>query len=165
MLRNMDTTNIPYSIHQCSECPGDTEYHCISCTCDLCPQCKKKHLKDLKTIDRDVVTHRDKIKYTPTEEICVRHSSNVYKNYCEPCKLPVCYHCRKHRNHRQLDVRTAFETKRQQYRGAIHTIRSEALYYRPFPLRQIKADMKTCHTNFSLSFRYVNKCRDIEGSH
>lgn len=41
-----------------------------------------------KTIDHDVVTRRDKINYTPTEEICVRHSSNVYENYCEPCELP-----------------------------------------------------------------------------
>lgn len=135
MLRNMDTTNIPYSVHQCSECPGDTEYHCISCTCDLCPQCKKKHLKDLKTIDHDVVTHRDKIKYTPTEEICVRHSSNVYKNYCEPCKLPVCYHCRKHRNHRQLDVRTAYETKQHQHKKP----------FIPSEVRLSFADPFSCH--------------------
>lgn len=59
MLRNMDTANIPYSVLQCSKCPGDTEYHCISCTCDLCPQCKEKHVKDQKTIDHDVVNRRD----------------------------------------------------------------------------------------------------------
>lgn len=66
MLRNIDTTNIPYSVHQCFKCPGDPEYHCISCTsCDLCPKCNEKHLKDLKTIDHDVVTHRDKKKIHP----------------------------------------------------------------------------------------------------
>lgn len=96
------------------------------------------------------MTRRDKINYTPTEEICVRHSSNVYENYCEPCELPVCYHCRKHRSHRQVDVRTAFETKRQQYRETIHAIRSEALFYRYFLLPPIKADFKICHTDFSL---------------
>nr|XP_034320698.1 uncharacterized protein LOC105327476 isoform X5 [Crassostrea gigas]XP_034320699.1 uncharacterized protein LOC105327476 isoform X5 [Crassostrea gigas] len=144
------TASSPYKVHQCSKCPGDTAYHCVSCPCDLCPQCKENHVKDLQTIDHDVVSHRDKINYIPTQEICVRHPSHVYTKYCEPCQVPVCYHCRKHRTHRQLDVKTAYKTKRQQHRGTIHTIRSEALFYRPVLLTGIKADVKTCHTEFSL---------------
>nr|XP_034320657.1 uncharacterized protein LOC105323903 [Crassostrea gigas]XP_034320658.1 uncharacterized protein LOC105323903 [Crassostrea gigas]XP_034320660.1 uncharacterized protein LOC105323903 [Crassostrea gigas] len=146
----MDTASSKYRIHQCSKCPGDTEYYCVSCPCDLCPQCKENHVKDLQTIDHDVVSHRDKINYIPTQEICVRHPSHVYIKYCEPCELPVCFHCRKHRTHRQLDVKTAYKTKQQQHRGTIHTIRSEALFYRPVLLPQIKTDFKTCHTEFSL---------------
>ncbi|XP_052693110.1 uncharacterized protein LOC128171369 [Crassostrea angulata] len=143
------TASSPYKVHQCSKCPGDTAYHCVSCPCDLCPQCKENHVKDLQTIDHDVVSHRDKINYIPTQEICVRHPSHVYTKYCEPCQVPVCFHCRKHRTHRQLDVKTAYKTKRQQHRGTIHTIRSEALFYRPVLLTGIKADVKTCHTEFS----------------
>nr|XP_034319633.1 uncharacterized protein LOC105342260 isoform X2 [Crassostrea gigas]XP_034319634.1 uncharacterized protein LOC105342260 isoform X2 [Crassostrea gigas]XP_034319636.1 uncharacterized protein LOC105342260 isoform X2 [Crassostrea gigas]XP_034319637.1 uncharacterized protein LOC105342260 isoform X2 [Crassostrea gigas]XP_034319638.1 uncharacterized protein LOC105342260 isoform X2 [Crassostrea gigas]XP_034319639.1 uncharacterized protein LOC105342260 isoform X2 [Crassostrea gigas] len=143
------TASSPYGVNQCSKCPGDTAYHCVSCPCDLCPQCKENHVKDLQTIDHDVVSHRDKINYIPAQEICVRHPSHVYTKYCEPCQVPVCFHCRKHRTHRQLDVGTSYKTKRQQHRGTIHTIRSEALFYRPVLLTGIKADVKTCHTEFS----------------
>eukprot|EP00105_Crassostrea_gigas_P036939 XP_019921087.1 PREDICTED: uncharacterized protein LOC105324301 isoform X2 [Crassostrea gigas] len=143
------TASSPYGVNQCSKCPGDTAYHCVSCPCDLCPQCKENHVKDLQTIDHDVVSHRDKINYIPTQEICVRHPSHVYTKYCEPCQVPVCFHCRKHKTHRQLDVGTSYKTKRQQHRGTIHTIRSEALFYRPVLLTGIKADVKTCHTEFS----------------
>nr|XP_034309995.1 uncharacterized protein LOC117683909 [Crassostrea gigas] len=146
----METAGTPCKVHQCSKCPGDTEYYCVSCPCDLCPQCKENHVKDLQTIDHDVVSHHDKINYIPRQEICVRHPSNVYIKYCEPCELPVCYHCRKHRKHTQIDVNTAYKIKRQQHRGTIHTIRSEALFYRPVLLPRIKTDFKTCHTEFSL---------------
>nr|XP_034309358.1 uncharacterized protein LOC105323482 [Crassostrea gigas] len=147
----METASTPCKVHQCSKCPGDTEYYCVSCPCDLCPQCKENHVKDLQTIDHDVVSHRDKINYILTQEICVRHPSHVYSKYCEPCQVPVCYHCRKHRNHRQLVITTSYNTKRQQHRGTIHTIRGEALFYRPVLLPRIKTDFKTCRTEFSRS--------------
>ncbi|XP_065929521.1 uncharacterized protein [Magallana gigas] len=146
----METASIPSKVHQCSKCPGDTEYYCLSCPCDLCPQCKENHVKDLQTIDHDVVSHRDKINYIPTQEICLRHPSHVYIKYCEPCQVPVCYHCTQHRNHRQLVITTSYNTKQQQHRGTIHTIRSEALFYRPVLLPRIKTDFKTCRTEFSL---------------
>ncbi|XP_065943795.1 uncharacterized protein [Magallana gigas] len=158
----MDTASSTYSTHKCSKCPGDTAYHCVSCPCDLCPQCKENHVKDLKTIDHDVVSHRDKINYIPTQEICVRHPSHVYTKYCEPCQVPVCDSCSEDQSHRFksvlygqgqheiLDIQIAYKTKRQQHRGTIHTIRSEALFYRPVLLPRIKTDFKTCHTEFSL---------------
>nr|XP_034319649.1 uncharacterized protein LOC105342260 isoform X7 [Crassostrea gigas]XP_034319652.1 uncharacterized protein LOC105342260 isoform X7 [Crassostrea gigas] len=156
------TASSPYKVHQCSKCPGDTAYHCVSCPCDLCPQCKENHVKDLQTIDHDVVTHRDKINNIPTQEICVRHPSHFYTKYCEPCQVPVCDSCSEDQLHRFrsflygqgqheiLDIQIAYKTKRQQHRGTIHTIRSEALFYRPVLLTEIKADVKTCHTEFSL---------------
>ncbi|XP_052693196.1 uncharacterized protein LOC128171447 [Crassostrea angulata] len=143
------TASSPCQVHLCSKCPGDTAYYCVSCPCDLCPQCKENHVKDLKTIDHDVVSHRDKISYIPTQEICVRHPRHVYTKYCEPCQVPACNNCQTHRKHTQIDVTTAYKTKRQQHRGTIHTIRSEALFYRPVLLTGIKADVKTCHTEFS----------------
>ncbi|XP_052693119.1 uncharacterized protein LOC128171377 isoform X1 [Crassostrea angulata] len=143
------TASSLYKVHQCSKCPGDTAYHCVSCPCDLCPQCKENHVKDLQTIDHDVVSHRDKINYIPTQEICVRHPSHVYTKYCEPCQVPACNNCQTHRKHKKINVKTAYKTKRQQHRGTIHTIRSEALFYRPVLLTGIKADVKTCHTEFS----------------
>ncbi|XP_065932342.1 uncharacterized protein [Magallana gigas] len=152
------TASSSFRLHQCSKCPGDTAYHCVSCPCDLCPQCKENHVKDLQTIDHDVVSHRDKINYIPTQEICVRHPSHVYTKYCEPCQVPVCDSCSEDQLHRFLygqgqhvilDIQTAYKTKRQQHRGTIHTIRSEALFYRPVLLTEIKADVKTCHTEFS----------------
>ncbi|XP_065929796.1 uncharacterized protein [Magallana gigas] len=148
----MDRASSPCKVHQCSKCPGDTEYHCVSCPCDLCPQCKENHVKDLQTIDHDVVSHRDKInyRYIPTQEICVRHPGHVYTKYCEPCQVPACNKCQQHKKHKKIDVRTAYKTKRQQHRGTIHTIRSEALFYRPVLLTGIKTDVKTCHTEFSL---------------
>ncbi|XP_065931696.1 uncharacterized protein [Magallana gigas] len=146
----MDTASSTYSIHKCSKCPGDTEYHCVSCPCDLCPQCKENHVKDLQTIDHDVVSLRDKINYVSTQEICVRHLYMFREMYCEHCELPVCYHCSEHRTHRWINLQRVYKTKRQQHRGTIHTIRSEALFYRPVLLPQIKTDFKTCHTEFSL---------------
>nr|XP_034318493.1 uncharacterized protein LOC117686817 isoform X2 [Crassostrea gigas]XP_034318494.1 uncharacterized protein LOC117686817 isoform X2 [Crassostrea gigas] len=145
----MYKANSPFKVHLCSKCPGDTAYYCVSCPCDLCPQCKENHVKDLQTIDHDVVSHRDKINYIPTQEICVRHPSHVYVKYCERCQVPACDKCQKHRKHTQIDVKTAYKTKRQQHRGTIHTIRSEALFYRAVLLTGIKADVKTCHTEFS----------------
>nr|XP_034309352.1 uncharacterized protein LOC117683690 [Crassostrea gigas] len=157
----METASTPCKVHQCSKCPGDTEYHCVSCPCDLCPQCKENHVKDLQTIDHDVVSHCDKINYIPTQEICVRHPSHVYIKYCEPCQVPVCDSCSEHQSHRfpislfkkrrhKIEsIQAAYQTNRQQHRGTIHTI-SEALFYRPVLLPRIKTDFKTCHTEFSL---------------
>ncbi|XP_065937580.1 uncharacterized protein [Magallana gigas] len=158
------TASSPYRVHQCSQCRGDTEYYCVSCPCDLCPQCKEIHVKDLKTIDHDVVSHRDKINYIPTQEICVRHPSHVYTKYCKPCQVPVCDFWFGHKSHKPpvrsflfgkkghkiQDLQKAYKSKRQLHKGTIYTIRSEALFYRPVLLTEIKADVKTCHTEFSL---------------
>eukprot|EP00105_Crassostrea_gigas_P043450 XP_019927598.1 PREDICTED: uncharacterized protein LOC105340005 isoform X3 [Crassostrea gigas] len=157
------TASSPYGVNQCSKCPGDTAYYCVSCPCDLCPQCKENHVKDLQTIDHNVVSHRDKINYIPTQEICVRHPSHVYTKYCDPCQVPACNNCQTYRKHTQIDVITAYKTKRQQHRGTIHTIRSEALFYRPVLLTEIKADVKTCHTEFSpLQSEMLTKAQNLK---
>ncbi|XP_065937191.1 uncharacterized protein [Magallana gigas] len=171
------TASSPYGVNQCSKCPGDTAYYCVSCPCDLCPQCKENHVKDLQTIDHDVVSHRDQINYIPTQEICVRHPSHVYTKYCEPCQVPVCDFWFGHKSHKLpvrsflfgkkphkiQDLQKAYKTKRQQHRGTIHTIRSEALFYRPVLLTGIKADVKTCHTEFSpLQSEMLTKAQNLK---
>lgn len=138
----MDNANSLYRVHQCSNCPGDTEYQCLSCPCNLCPQCKETHVKDLKTIDHNIELCRKKINYIPKQEI--------YRKYCEPCKIPVSYHSRKHRKHRTLDITTAYITERQLHRGIIQTIRSEALFHRHVLMTGLKNDFKTCEAEFSL---------------
>ncbi|XP_052678994.1 uncharacterized protein LOC128159835 [Crassostrea angulata] len=156
----MDPASTTYKVHQCSKCPEDTEYYCESCPCDLCQKCKENHVKNLTTIDHYVVSHYEKFNNIPTQEICVRHRSHVYIKYCEPCQVPVCYSCFGHKSHRFpvslfrqskhkiLSLRGAYKTK-QQHRGTIHTIRSEALFYRPVLLPRITDDIKTCRTEFS----------------
>lgn len=42
-----------------------------------------------------------------------------------------------------------YESKQQQHRKTIHTIRSNALFYRPLLLPGIKPDFKTCRTEFT----------------
>lgn len=56
----MDSASTAYRVHQCSECPGDTEHYCVSCTCDLCLHCKENHVKDLTTNDHEIIIYQDK---------------------------------------------------------------------------------------------------------
>lgn len=146
----MDKSSIQYRVHQCSNCPGDTEYYCVSCSCSMCLHCKVNHLNDLKTIDHDIVTKREKINNIITKQICERHPCKHYSKYCEPCALPVCTHCREHRTHRCLDIQRAYRINRQEQQEIINTIRSEALFQRTVLLTGIKVDVKTCLTEFAL---------------
>ncbi|XP_052696100.1 uncharacterized protein LOC128174628 [Crassostrea angulata] len=142
----MNKSSTLYTVRQCSECPGDAEYHCEPCPCYLCLQCKEKHVTDLKTIDHELVIYPEQFNCIPTNELCIRHPSYVYSMYCEPCEVPVCYLCSEHRTHRWMDLQRAYKTKQQQHRRTIQTIRSEALFYRPVLLAGIKADVKACQT-------------------
>ncbi|XP_065923106.1 uncharacterized protein [Magallana gigas] len=140
----MGEASYPYRVHRCSKCPGDTQYYCESCPRNMCPQCKENHLTDLKTIDHNVLTYRDKVNHIP------RHPSKVYRMYCEPCQVPACGYCQNHKKHSMKNVKTAYKNKRKQHERTIHTIRSEALFIRPVLLTGIKTDLKTCETKFSL---------------
>lgn len=155
----MNMASISYRVHQCSKCPQETEYLCETCPCDLCFQWKKKHLKDLKTIDHSVVAFSDKYNNISTQEICARHPRNVYKRFCETCHEPVCdslfgnlYH--RYRfplfKHNILCIREVYRAKREKHRETIHAIGSEAFFYRPLPMSEIKAAFKTCLTNVFL---------------
>lgn len=155
----MDTPSAIYRVHQCSDCQGDTAYYCVSCQFDLCPRCKEKHEKGLKTIDHNVMTYRNNIKNIPTREICQRHSTMLYEMYCEHCELPVCYHCIQHRTHRWMDIQRAYQTKRQQYQRQIDTIRYDSLFYRPVLLTEIKADKITHRSRSHLQIKMFVKAQ------
>lgn len=118
-----------YSIHQCSLCPGDKSFFCESCRIDLCPLCKENHVQDLKTKDHNVMTYRDKKNSTLIQEICAIHAY-IYGIYCESCELPICSYCTDHRKHKLLNIKTAYQRRRQQLMRTIDIIRSDALFYR-----------------------------------
>eukprot|EP00105_Crassostrea_gigas_P043478 XP_019927626.1 PREDICTED: uncharacterized protein LOC105339862 isoform X2 [Crassostrea gigas] len=164
----MNTVGTAYKVLQCSNCPGNTEYYCKSCPCDLCLRCKEKHVKDLKTEEHNVGTFGEKINPIPTQEICVRHPNKVYEKYCEICQIPVCVSCSEDNSHRFGNERGLhrllnINIKRQQHMETIHTIRSEALFYRPILLARIKADFKICHTKVMLfQSQMIRKSKNLK---
>lgn len=177
----MKKRSIPYKVRQCSKCPGDARYYCVSCTCGLCPRCEESHVhvKDLETLYPEVLTYSEKLKCILKKEFCVKHPSNVYKIYCQLCQVPLCDSFFGHESHRFpisllgkrrhnfQSIQEAYRTKRQQHSGTIHAIRSGALVYRPLLLTGIKADFKTCSTEFSLSqsklLTRAQKLKDLIG--
>lgn len=134
---------------------------------------KKKHLKDLKTIDHSVVAFSDKYNNISTQEICARHPRNVYKRFCETCHEPVCdslfgnlYH--RYRfplfKHNILCIREVYRAKREKHRETIHAIGSEAFFYRPLLMSEIKAAFKTCLTNvFLYQSELITKTKTFKG--
>lgn len=145
----MDSTS-QCRILQCSKCPGDGEFFCKRCPCDLCSKCKEDHFKDLKSIDHKIVTYHDKYEIAREKKSCVNHPSSVLKMFCESCELPVCYNCTDHRRHKRLNLITASNKKQYKYRGIIETLRSETYFYRPSLLIEIKADIKSCKNKLSV---------------
>lgn len=146
----MDAPNTQQRVHQCSKCPGNTEYFCETCTFNLCKKCSWNHVPYPKILDHNVGIYRDKFSYIPKQEACVRHPDRLYIKYCEPCELPVCNHCRKHRNHTQLlDILSTYKTKQMQHNRTINIIRTECLLYLPILLGEIKSNVEDCQTKFS----------------
>ncbi|XP_056007448.1 uncharacterized protein LOC125653150 isoform X2 [Ostrea edulis] len=131
-------------LRQCSQCQGDTEFYCNTCKRDLCLQCKEKHVIDLDTIYHDVVIYREKFNCFPLRETCVRHPKRKYRMFCDQCNYSVCKRCTDHRTHALVDLRTAYQTKRQQHREIIDNIRSETLYNCRVLLAGIQTDIQTC---------------------
>ncbi|XP_056003833.1 uncharacterized protein LOC130046518 isoform X1 [Ostrea edulis] len=142
----MDTLGLStqLKVRQCSQCQGDTEFYCNTCKCDLCLQCKEKHVIDLHTKHHDVVIYREKFKCVPINDDCFRHPGWKYEMFCEPCEIPVCFACSEHRTHRFQELRRAYQTKRQQHREIIDNIRSETLYNCRVLLAGIQTDIQTC---------------------
>ncbi|XP_056007452.1 uncharacterized protein LOC125653150 isoform X3 [Ostrea edulis] len=131
-------------LRQCSQCQGDTEFYCNTCKRDMCLQCKEKHVDDLDTIYHDVVIYREKFNCFPLRETCVRHPKRKYRMFCDQCNYSVCKRCTDHRTHTLVDLRTAYQTKRQQHREIIDNIRSETLYNCRVLLAGIQTDIQTC---------------------
>lgn len=146
----IDLPSTQYRVYQCFNCPGDKEYVCVSCKSGQCDKCQSEHVYNLKTIDHNVVSYREIYNNSQEKEICVKHPNVVYKNFCELCEVPICNKCTGHETHRKLDIKTAFESKRQNYKGTIHTIRSSTLFNTLVLLTEIKTDVNTCQKQFSI---------------
>lgn len=102
----METESTIYKVYECFKCPGDTEYYCVTCKCDMCPLCKETHVQNLKTTDHYVVLYSEKLDYIEKEN--KRHPSKIFRKYCETCQVTLSYHSRRHRGHITLDVRRAY---------------------------------------------------------
>lgn len=154
----MDKATNKYRIHQCSICSEDTElFVCFLCSCEMCSLCKESHLQDLETIDHDVVIYREKFNFISNNENCVKHSNCIYGMYCEPCKLPICNNCTEHRQHRQMDIKSAYEIQRRQHTYNIKKIQNELLLHRRVLLGEIKDEIKICPINIALFKRQILK--------
>lgn len=44
----MDKRSTPYKVQKCSTCPGDKEYYCESCPCNLSLRCKSEPYKNFR---------------------------------------------------------------------------------------------------------------------
>lgn len=143
----MDATNTKYRIRQCSTCPGDLIYFCVTCSSDLCLACKEMHM--IMNLNKDmcnVITYREKSNYLQKHEICMRHPNNFYTKYCELCTIPICTECTDHRKHRQTDVETAYEAKRKN-REIVQNVQRQALPIFSALLTSIVMDLKTVYSN------------------
>ncbi|XP_061186885.1 uncharacterized protein LOC133195014 [Saccostrea echinata] len=138
--------NAQCKVRQCYQCQGDIEFYCNTCNHGLCLFCKERHVSNLDTITHDVVIYREKYENITKQENCVRHSGSVLENFCRKCKLPACFKCTEHRNHRKLDIRTAYKTNRQ--KEIIQAIRNESFFHSCF-LAAIKTNIKTCNKDIS----------------
>ncbi|XP_061171137.1 uncharacterized protein LOC133180686 [Saccostrea echinata] len=129
-------------IRQCSKCQKSTEFYCNTCKRNLCLKCKERHFFDLDTVNHDVVINQEKCE---TCETCEIHPDRFYETFCHSCKLPACFQCTEHRNHRLADIITSYKSKRQQHNEIICNIRSETLYNSHCLLAGIKNDIQKSH--------------------
>lgn len=144
----MDTSNTKYRIRECSECSEGLEYFCVTCSRDLCLECRMVHLLNLPDMKdaHTVINYREKSNYLKDQELCLRHPNSVYDNYCEVCKTPICPDCTEHRTHKKTDVRTAYVTKRRQTKKMIKKIEEEEILC-GFLWYEIEIDFKVVSEN------------------
>lgn len=76
----------------------------------------------------NVIKYREKSKYLKNHELCLRHTNNVYDNFCEFCNIPICSDCTEHRIHKKTDVGTAYQTKRRKNKAMIQKIEEEYIF-------------------------------------
>lgn len=155
----MNTSTTQFRVRMCSKCTGDTEYSCVTCSCDLCVQCKENHVQDLRTIDHIVSLYQEHLNSIQIQETCWKHRPKELKTYCQPCQTPLCESCIWHKfnkfpkfllrkyKHNVLEVN---RSKQIQYKNTLHFLRSESLFYRNVLLAGIKKDVQICRTEFSI---------------
>ena len=149
---NASGTGSVVNVKTCSQCQGNTEYHCHSCQHDLCSNCKEEHVIELYTKTHHVTTYRESFYSEYKEEICGKHPGHFFEKYCDSCEIPLCLKCRTVEEHRIMDIRSAYETKREQHSKILHHFLSETL----FSMRSVFSEL---HTDVNAGKRMI--CRRL----
>ena len=113
------------NVKTCSQCQGNTEYHCHSRQQDLCSNCKEEHVIDLYTNTHHVTIYRERFYSGYKQEVCEKHPGQLLEKHCESCEVSLCNKCRKDTTHNIIDVKIAYKTKREQ---TMRHFLSETLY-------------------------------------
>ncbi|XP_038062772.1 E3 ubiquitin-protein ligase TRIM56-like [Patiria miniata] len=87
----------------CEICDEGNEamHRCLDCAQNICPNCRKTHLRFAATSNHTVVTLEDirqgkvTVKKTPEEDEskCQKHKGEVKRFYCETCEELICRDC------------------------------------------------------------------------
>lgn len=85
----------------------------------------------------------------------MKHCDKKYNQYCKTCEVPLCDSCSDHKHpgsvawffpevkHKHVDIRTAYQTKRQKHKQTIHDVRSELLYNARVLRRKLSSDIQS----------------------
>ena len=85
--------------------------HCDICHIHLCEDCAWEHLCD-ESRDHYIVP----FKLRGITSKCTKHSTEVCKEICTTCNVPVCPLCvatSEHEHHEEEDILRLFETKKE----------------------------------------------------
>ncbi|XP_062573648.1 uncharacterized protein LOC134235522 isoform X1 [Saccostrea cucullata] len=97
--------------HRCFQCMrGEAEFNCFVCRIDLCLECKKIHAIYIDTIDYNVAISREKFEFL-NQEIYERDPDKMYDMFCNSCKLPVYFNCKKHIENKMAEKETSLQSQ------------------------------------------------------
>ncbi|XP_062586809.1 E3 ubiquitin-protein ligase TRIM9-like [Saccostrea cucullata] len=133
----------------CSQCKSNAEYYCRTCEQDLCVPCKEEHVIDFDTKHHDVVI--DSLNYGDIMllETCERHPGMICDMWCLTCNLPLCSDCAGHLIHETQDLKSVYESYREQNQGRILHLKSEIILHNFYIQAEINRDFISCQIEIS----------------
>ena len=147
MANTMTSKNINshVNVSHCSLCQRDTEYYCLTCEQNLCPECETKHSISLDTNDHNITLYKYKSRLPSTCEPCNNHPNQDYEKYCEDCALPFCDYCTEHKEHSVRDLITVYKEQKKKFKKNS----TDTLYFLQVLLAMIKSDFMICKNKMS----------------
>ena len=125
------------------KCQEGMEYFCHACQNQLCRQCQQEHATSLDTKHHSISLYRNKSRHHPSKgETCSIHVNRIYTKFCKPCNIPICGQCKGHKQHKQLELLTAFGNRQKQLKEQIVKIQSDIVYQFQVLLSELKNDIK-----------------------
>ena len=110
----MDPHAVCQDIQRCEVCDNViAELFCVFCDINLCRGCTGAHLA-VDPEKHNIVKNIDKYT-TLIFPLCVIHSEEQCKNYCQQCDLAVCSFCissKSHEHHKFLKIENIFNRKK-----------------------------------------------------